>query len=251
MFMGEKDTVFGRCRQPNSVGLLNYRIRMNRKDSKKVLWANVSRLMVARYGKENLTRLSQEAGIGPATCSRIKQQTTSVGTDVIEAIAKALKVSTWQLLVVDLDPNALPVLTRDQPNLLGVSEPQSTYSVTSPADSIRAMATALTMMSPDARESAASLLASMARKPDGPWVDWLTHLVTKELGVTEDGAATSDRAGKRAEDGAPNKRLQAENELDGPALTPALKTFFSSVKGEHDGVTDKPAKTKKRHGNSS
>ena len=83
---------------------------MTKRDSKLVLWNNVSALMKARYGKENLTRLAKDAGIGPGTASRIKEHETSVGIDVLDAIAKAFKVSAWQLLVPGLNVQALPRL---------------------------------------------------------------------------------------------------------------------------------------------
>ena len=71
---------------------------MKTRDSKLVLWENVSALMTARYGKENLTRLAADAKIGPGTASRIKQHETSVGLDVVEALSKAFKVPPWALL---------------------------------------------------------------------------------------------------------------------------------------------------------
>ena len=86
---------------------------MIKKDSKKVLWENVSRLMVKRYGKENLTRLAADSGVGPGTCTRIKVQSTSVGLEVVEAVAKALDAEPWQMLVPDLDPYNLPSLSGD------------------------------------------------------------------------------------------------------------------------------------------
>jgi hypothetical protein len=86
---------------------------MIKKDSKQVLWENVSRLMVKRYGKENLTRLAADSGVGPGTCTRIKVQGTSVGLEVVEAIAKALEAEPWQLLVPNLDPYDLPSLGGD------------------------------------------------------------------------------------------------------------------------------------------
>lgn len=67
-----------------------------------VLWANVRRLMVGRYGTENLTRLATEAGIGPGTATRIKQATTSVGLDVIAKVATVFGVAPWQLLAPGL-----------------------------------------------------------------------------------------------------------------------------------------------------
>lgn len=55
--------------------------------------------MIRRYGKENLTRLAKEARLGPGTASRIKASETSIGIDVVEKVAKALKVPVYCLLV--------------------------------------------------------------------------------------------------------------------------------------------------------
>ena len=66
--------------------------------------------MVARYGKENLTRLAADCRFGPGTATRIKEQKTSVGLDVIEQIAAAFQVEPWQLLVPGMSPSNPPVL---------------------------------------------------------------------------------------------------------------------------------------------
>lgn len=56
-----------------------------------------------------------------------------------------------------------------------------------------------------------------------------------------------DRAGKH-----PTKVLSSmENSPPGYALSPALEKFFSSTKGSDYGVAVPPAKSKKRHGDSS
>lgn len=80
---------------------------MKTRDTKVLLWQNVSALMTARYGKPNLTRLAADAKIGPGTASRIKQHETSVGLEVVEAIAKAFKVQPWQLLTPNFQPGQL------------------------------------------------------------------------------------------------------------------------------------------------
>lgn len=90
--------------------MTDYRIRMDR-DSKKVLWENVSALMKREFGKENLTALAKKAGFGPGTSTRLKEQTTSVGLEVIEQLAVAFKVQPWHLLVPDLDIENLPADT--------------------------------------------------------------------------------------------------------------------------------------------
>lgn len=79
-------------------------------DSRQVLWANIRSVMHRRWGQENLTRLAREAGIGPGTCSRIKEMRTIVGLEVVDKIAKLFGLDTWQLLVPGLDPQNPPVL---------------------------------------------------------------------------------------------------------------------------------------------
>ena len=79
-------------------------------DTRRVLWTNVQALMQHHWGRENLTQLAGEAGVGPATCTRIKQQQTSVGVEVVDRIAQVFHLDTWQLLVPGLDPKSPPVL---------------------------------------------------------------------------------------------------------------------------------------------
>lgn len=73
------------------------------RNSKQILWENLVALMKRDYGKENLTRLAEDAKIGPGTSSRLKAQQTSVGIDVLDALAVAFKVEPWQLMVPGLD----------------------------------------------------------------------------------------------------------------------------------------------------
>lgn len=74
------------------------------------LWQNISALMVRHYGRVNQSRLADECGIGLGTVNRIKQQTTSVGIDVIERIAANFNLAPWQLLVPGFDPKSPPAL---------------------------------------------------------------------------------------------------------------------------------------------
>lgn len=87
-----------------------YPRRVSVTPAKAVLWANVQALMDARYGKENLTRLAADAKIGPGTATRIKEQRTSIGLDVLEQIAQAFGIEPWQLLVPGMDASNPPVL---------------------------------------------------------------------------------------------------------------------------------------------
>lgn len=79
-------------------------------DTKATLWQNVSALMREHYGKENLTRLAKDCCLGPATITRIKEQKTSVGLEVIEQIAARFHIDPWQLMVPGMDPKSPPVL---------------------------------------------------------------------------------------------------------------------------------------------
>lgn len=108
--MSLQDTGFGGICLPHPVGCLGYFPTVPRTTLKAVLWQNVKALMVARYGKENLTRLATECRIGPGTATRIKEQRTSVGLDVLEQIAGTFHVEPWQLLVPGMDPSNPPVL---------------------------------------------------------------------------------------------------------------------------------------------
>lgn len=66
--------------------------------------------MEHHWGGENLSRLAREAHVGPGTCTRIKQQQTSVGVEIVDAIAGLFGLDSWQLLVPGLDPKSPPVL---------------------------------------------------------------------------------------------------------------------------------------------
>jgi hypothetical protein len=79
-------------------------------DSKAVLWKSVSALMKKHYGKENLTQLAKDCKFGPGTSSRLKEQKTSVGLDVVDKIAEHFHVQSWQLLVQGFDPESHPTL---------------------------------------------------------------------------------------------------------------------------------------------
>lgn len=73
-----------------------------------VLWANVSALMRHHWRKENLSRLAREANIGPGSASRIKDQETSVGIDIVQAVADVFGLQPWQLMTPGLDPKSPP-----------------------------------------------------------------------------------------------------------------------------------------------
>jgi len=79
-------------------------------DPRQVLWANVHALMNHHWKGENLSRLSRDARIGPGTCTRMKEQRTSVGIEIVGAVGRVFGLEAWQLLVPGLDPKSPPVL---------------------------------------------------------------------------------------------------------------------------------------------
>lgn len=102
--------------QPDSAGFSLYPVPTDfgegffHVDSKTVLWASVSALMRKHYGEENLTRLSRDCKFGPGTATRLKQQETSVGVDIVDKIARFFHVQAWELLVPSFDPSNRPTL---------------------------------------------------------------------------------------------------------------------------------------------
>lgn len=95
--------------------LPNTNYQMQPFDSRPVLWKNVSALMKLKYGKEHLSLLSREAKVGLATISRIKNQDTSVGIEVLDRVAGVFGVYPWQLLQEDLDVQNLHNRTEPSP----------------------------------------------------------------------------------------------------------------------------------------
>lgn len=84
---------------------------MKPKNMKKILWENLVALMSSHWGEVNLNRLAREAGISPASATRIKSQETSVGLDLIEKLSGIFDIEPWQLLVPGINANNLPVLS--------------------------------------------------------------------------------------------------------------------------------------------
>lgn len=87
-----------------------YAPTMHKIDTRQVLWANVEALMNHHWGGENLSRLAREAKIGPGSTTRMKQQATSVGLELVDKVAELFGLQTWQLLVPGLEPKSPPTL---------------------------------------------------------------------------------------------------------------------------------------------
>jgi transcriptional regulator with XRE-family HTH domain len=112
-------------------------------DPKTVLWANIQRYM----GGDSVTieAVQRRTGVGRGTIGRIKQGDTSIGTDVLFAIAEALKVEVWQLLV----PHS------------GNKTPPTTL-----AGALEVLATALHEADEPTRDLVAGMLGGLARNPE-------------------------------------------------------------------------------------
>lgn len=115
-------------------------------DLKPILWANLKALMAARWGRENLTRLAKESGVGGATISRIKAQDTSCGIDVLAAMANTLGVEPWQLLVRDMNPASLPRLDKKPLSPQAADLAQNLDRISDPGRLQRAYATAIAVI---------------------------------------------------------------------------------------------------------
>ena len=79
-------------------------------DPKFTLWANVLALMIDRYGKENMLRLSKDAGIAIGSVQRMRDENTSIGINIVAKVANAFGLQPWQLLFPELDPKNPPAL---------------------------------------------------------------------------------------------------------------------------------------------
>lgn len=97
---------------PHSVSDADYVEVMRRESnySKKILWRNIQLAMHVKYGKENITRLAKEAGVGHGTIQRIKAAETSIGIEILDRLADVFHVEPWHLLVPTFDPNNPPVV---------------------------------------------------------------------------------------------------------------------------------------------
>lgn len=138
LLMGCNPIVNDRLLQPQTEEKINYLSGMPIYDGKTVLWKNVSTRMVTLWGKENLTRLANESGIGPATCTRIKNQETSTGIDVLEKIAKVLKVTPWQLISPDMEDT--------KPTTNDIQALQKIYNRVPASDKVKAIHAAMLAM---------------------------------------------------------------------------------------------------------
>lgn len=81
-----------------------------------VLWANVSSLMVLRYGSENGFRVVSESSraISKGTMDRLKKQENYIRMDTLEELASFFGVEPWQLMVPNLYPSLLASVSQER-----------------------------------------------------------------------------------------------------------------------------------------
>jgi hypothetical protein len=134
-------------------------------DLKPLLWNNLSALMKARWGKENMRRLGGITDnpasplFSSSTGTRLKKQDTAVGIDVVAMCAHSLNVEPWQLLVPDLDPAAMPRLQQRVLSPQAASLAEQLDRIADPESRQRAYAVALAVIR----------LAEEGREPPPPF----------------------------------------------------------------------------------
>jgi DNA-binding XRE family transcriptional regulator len=129
-----------------------------------------------------------------------------------------------------------------------VSEPVPRYGTVHPAQAINVLARALQAMPTPDRETAATLLAGLARNPEGQWSEWLAALVNK-IGTpqTREGGNT-DWMGKPDSKALPDKAKRMQDSSGPVVFGPALTKAFSYGTGKSERANITPAPAKKRGG---
>lgn len=135
---------------------------MQDRNTRRQLWENVSALMQAHYGGENLTRLAKEAKFGPGSATRLKEQNTSVGIDILDKLAKVFRIEPWQLLaprlVVSSHPAQAGLSTRAS------DSPQSAGRQNSLTEHMVALEIAVDGLAPELRTVGRDALRKWANK---------------------------------------------------------------------------------------
>lgn len=83
---------------------------MDKISPKNYLWQNVCALM----GEErpSIDAVARRTKCSRGTIQRLRDGQTSVGVDIVAQIAGAFGLAAWQLLIPDLDPVAVPTLSK-------------------------------------------------------------------------------------------------------------------------------------------
>lgn len=124
---------------------------MASQDPKTFLWSNIALLMGT--GSPTVDAVQRKTQVGRGTVQRIKEGSTSTGTDTLLAIADAFGVEPWELL---------------QPQLGKQTATLGAYKATSPtlAQALEVLAGSLNQLPDERRELVAQHLQTLARAPD-------------------------------------------------------------------------------------
>lgn len=127
-----------------------YRIRVAGQDIRKTLWDNVCTLMEAQHLRATVDAVQAKTRIGRGTAQRLKEQSASVGLDIVQQIASAFRLEPWELLHPDLAKQAPTPRTPPKGDAL---------------DEIREQ---LERMPPDRRAELADLMAAWVKSAGKP-----------------------------------------------------------------------------------
>lgn len=109
-FMDAESTVVGSLSQPHSVAFGRYRGNMTDNEVKTALATNIRALMARKQRPATQHELAKMPGVSVGSAGRILGGVSDVRLETINAVAAALELEAWQLLVPYLDPDELPQL---------------------------------------------------------------------------------------------------------------------------------------------
>jgi len=85
---------------------------------KDILAANLKKLMDSDARLRTCDAVGQRSGVSRSTINRVTRGSGGVSVDHAEEIAQAFKLELWQLLSPNLDPQAPPVLSTGDQNVM-------------------------------------------------------------------------------------------------------------------------------------
>lgn len=145
----------------------------------------------------------------------------------LRALAKTMGVSSDTLLDGLYSPSNAP--DTGQPV---AQEVQANYTDITVAQGIETIQQALLGMTPTARASAATLLSSMARDPEGQWARWFADLVDSEMSQKATETAKNDRSGKSLSVSSNDSSTMAQQ--DAISIGAELKSAFDAAGGDDE-----------------
>lgn len=94
--------------KPQTAGSLGYPVGAIGKTSAESLRVSLQALRAAGIGPKGPLEFSRRAGIGEGTVSRARRGDGNTTLDSLDAMARAVKLQAWQLLVPGFDPTSPP-----------------------------------------------------------------------------------------------------------------------------------------------